>query len=137
MHEHLADLAPAVVRLDLSEADRAILLDRRQDPHSGELAHLSRLDVERLRLGVFAEILTMPEIAKLAHEVVVDLDQLAADLWKRAPIMEQVDERVGHPPALAELAHHAVGHGDRPLDEAVSAAAELTVGCGNHLSGLH
>ena len=51
--------------------------------------------------------------------------------------MQQEDERVRHPPPLAELAHHAVGHGNHPLDEAMSTAAELTIGRRNHLTGIH
>src|SRR3954470_23968338 len=61
MHEHLADLASTVVRLDLSEADRATLLDRRYHPHVSEFGHRSRLRVERLRLGVLPEVLAMPK----------------------------------------------------------------------------
>src|SRR4051812_25139079 len=79
----------------------------------------------------------MPEIAELAHHAVVHLDQLAASLWNWGAIMQQEDERVRHPPPLAELAHHAVGHGDHPLGEAVSTAGELTIGRGNHLTGVH
>src|SRR3954469_18601880 len=137
MHEHLAHLTAAVVRLYLSEADRATLVHRRYDPHLSEFGHLSRLGVERLRLGMFTEILPMPEVAELPHHVVVDLDKLAAKLWKRAAVMQEEDKRVGHPAPLAELAHQPVGHGDHPLDKAVSTAGELTVGRRDHLTGLH
>ena len=55
MHEHPAHLATTVVRLHLSEADRATRLHRRDDPHLSELGHFSRLGMERLRLRVLAE----------------------------------------------------------------------------------
>src|SRR5205085_8445249 len=50
-HEHLRDLAAAVVRLHLSEPDRAALLHRRYHAHVGEFSHLAGLCVEGRGLG--------------------------------------------------------------------------------------
>src|SRR5436305_7459505 len=78
-HEHLSDLAAAIVCLHLSEPQWAAL-HRRDHAHIGEFSHLAGLYVEGLGLRVLTEVLPMPYVAEFAHRVVVHLDELAATL---------------------------------------------------------
>src|SRR5436305_291652 len=73
-HEHLSDLAAAIVRLHLSEPRWAALLHRRDHAHIGEFSHIAGLYMEGLGLRVLAEVLPMPYVAEFTHRVVVHLD---------------------------------------------------------------
>ena len=94
MHEHLRDLAAAVVRLHLGKADRAAVLDSRHDAHVGELGNLTGLGAERHGLDVLAEVLPMPYVAELTHRVVVHLDELAATLRRHTTAMHLLQSGV-------------------------------------------